>query len=115
MLAKGYKLSDKASAGSSRAKALEWIKDAARATGVPEDKLKLYKLHSLRVGGTTVLAAGGKDEMIIRLHGRWKSNTNRRYAHRTPGTFIGVSALMISTEKSEKEAWEGGDGGTITW
>ena len=114
-LAKGRKLSDKASAGSSRATALAWIQDAARATGVPEGKLKLYKLHSLRVGGTTVLAAGGKDEMIIRLHGRWKSNTNRRYAHRTPGTFIGVSALMVSTEKMEKEAWGGGDGDPITW
>ena len=115
LLAKGKKLSDKASSGSSRATALAWIQDAARATGVPEEKLKYYKLHSLRVGGTTVLAAAGKDELIIRLHGRWRSNSNRRYAHRTPGTFIGVSAMMMAHEKTEKEAWGGGDGDPITW
>lgn len=115
LLRKGIKITSKASSGSSRATALAWIQDAARATGVPEEKMDRFKLHSLRVGGTTVLAAAGKDEMIIRLHGRWSSNTNRRYTHRTPGTFIGVSALMMSTEKEEKDAWGGGDGDPITW
>ena len=115
LMAKGIKVKKEASSGSSRATALIWIKDAAIATGVPEERLKMFKLHSLRVGGTTVLAAGGQDEMVLRLHGRWRSNANRRYAHRTPGTFIGVSAMMLATENIEKEAWEGGDGDPITW
>jgi hypothetical protein len=111
--AKGKKLTDKASCGSSRAKALSWLKEAARATGVPEKLMDRIVLHSLRVGGTTVLAAAGYDEMIVRLHGRWKSATVRLYAHRTPTTFIGVSERMMAIEAMENRAWGSGDGGSV--
>ena len=75
---------------------------------VRKEDLDRYALHSLRVGGTTVLAEADCCEMLIRLHGRWKSKTNRRYTRRSTGTFIGVSAMMIGTETSLNEEWEWG-------
>ena len=99
--------------GSKRADALAWIKWAARECGAPEEDIDRYALHSLRVGGTTVLAEAGCCEMLIRLHGRWKSNTNRRYTRRSTGTFLGVSAMMVGTEAALNAEWgRGGRSGS---
>ena len=68
-----------------------------------------YALHNLQVGGTTVLAEAGCCEMFIRLQGRWKSNTNRRYTRRSTGTFLGVSAMMLGTETALNEEWGWGE------
>ena len=98
-------LSQSVVAGTKRAMAIAWIKRAATDCGAPREDLDRYALHSLRVGGTTVLAEAGCCEMLIRLHGRWKSNTNRRYTRRSTGTFVGVSAMMVGTETALNEAW----------
>ena len=100
--------------GSKRRDALAWIKTAARECGAPEEDIDRYALHSLRVGGTTVLAEAGCCEMLIRLHGRWKSNTNRRYTRRSTGTFLGVSAMMVGTETALNEEWGRGGWSTST-
>ena len=92
-------------AGTKRAEAISWIKTAARECGAPEEDMDRYALHSLRVGGTTVLAEAGCCEMLIRLHGRWRSNTNRRYTRRSTGTFVGVSAMMLGTEAALNAEW----------
>ena len=92
-------------AGTRKREAISWIKTAARECGAPEEDMDRYALHSLRVGGTTVLAEAGCCEMLIRLQGRWRSNTNRRYTRRSTGTFLGVSAMMLGTETALSEEW----------
>ena len=104
----GKELSTMVVDGSKRTVAIKWIKDAAKACGVPEEDIDRYALHSLRVGGTTVLAEAGCCEMLIRLHGRWKSNTNRRYTRSIPGTFLGVSERMVNTSVALRREWERG-------
>ena len=99
------KLSQVVVDGSSRKVAIAWIKAAARTCGVEERHIDRYALHSLRVGATTVLAEAGCCEMLIRLHGRWKSNTNRRYTRSSTGTFLGVSERMVNTEVALRAEW----------
>ena len=114
-LIQGYthqRLSESVVDGSKKADAILWIKTAARECGAPEEDIDRYALHSLRVGGTTVLAEAGCCEMLIRLHGRWRSNTNRRYTRRSTGTFLGISARMVGTETALNEEW--GRGGRTT-
>ena len=99
------RLSQKVVYGSDRKVAIAWIKTAARTCGVDEKDIDRFALHSLRVGATTVLAEAGCCEMLIRLYGRWKSNTNRRYTRSSTGTFLGVSERMVNTEVALMAEW----------
>ena len=93
-----------ASSGASKSSAVKAIRWAATRNGVTEN-LDRYVLHSLRVGGTTQLAAAGCQEMIIRMHGRWRSTTIRGYARRLRGTFVGVAGDMVRENEEEAIAW----------
>ena len=90
--------------GTSKSAAVKAIRWAAVKCGVTEN-LDRYVLHSLRVGGTTQLAAAGCQEMIIRMHGRWRSTTIRGYARRLRGTFVGVAGDMVRENQEEADAW----------
>lgn len=96
--------------GSAKSKASSAIKWSARKCGISEN-LDRYVIHSMRVGGTTALAAAGEQEMIVRLLGRWKSTTVRTYTRRLRGTFAGLSGVMISENQDEAIAW--GRGSTV--
>jgi hypothetical protein len=63
--------------------ALARIKEIAKRRGLDP---KRYKLHSLRVGGASTLAAAGKPDHFIQKMGRWKSLA-----------FLGYIRLAVST------------------
>ena len=92
------------SSGASKSSAVKAIRWSAMKNGITEN-LDRYVLHSLRVGGTTQLAAAGCQEMIIRMHGRWRSTTIRGYARRLRGTFVGVAGNMVRENQEEADAW----------
>ena len=71
------------------------VPGSTRASGVSGDKLGLYVLHSLRVGGATALMEAGCDELLLRLHGRWKSNACQGYTRRRPNTFVRSASWMV--------------------
>ena len=50
--------------------------------------------HSLRIGGTTALAQKGASVEQIMQHGRWKSDSFRRYIRHPEGSLAGVASLM---------------------
>ena len=50
--------------------------------------------HSLRIGGTTALAQKGVSVEQIMQHGRWKSDSFRRYIRHSEGSLAGVASLM---------------------
>ena len=109
-LASRKRMTERAVDGGPKATALKWLKQAALENGVAFKDLGLYTLHSIRVGATTALAEGGCDEMLLRLTGRWRSNTNRLYQRRTEGTFIGVPQMMLQSEARLAQEWGRGEG-----
>jgi hypothetical protein len=65
-----------------------------RALGVGHERLKLYQLHSLRVGGATALrAAGATDDQIMKA-GRWASLCFKEYIHCTREEGEEISAML---------------------
>jgi hypothetical protein len=105
IIAEGGKVGPDAISGTRRKDAIAWVRWAARKNGAPKCEMDRYGLHSLRVGGATVLSESGSCEMLIRLHGRWKSHVNRRYTRRTANTFAEVAERMLATETMVEKEW----------
>ncbi|KAE8896581.1 hypothetical protein PF002_g6693 [Phytophthora fragariae] len=55
---------------------------------------KLYSTHSIRIGGATVLLNSGADRLVIKLMGRWMSNTFEEYPVLTAAGSEHLAKLM---------------------
>ncbi len=51
--------------------------------------------HSVRVGGATKLLNAGADRLVIKLLGRWLSNSFEEYPVLTADGTRGLSAMMV--------------------
>ena len=69
----------------------ETIKTAARRMGLDAAR---YSTHSVRIGGATKLLNAGADRLVIKLLGRWLSNTFEEYPVLTADGTSGLSQLM---------------------
>ncbi|RLN53164.1 hypothetical protein BBJ28_00021026 [Nothophytophthora sp. Chile5] len=68
------------------------IKAAARTLGLNETR---FSTHSVRVGGATKLLNAGADRLVIKLMGRWLSNTFEEYPVLTAEGSADLARLMI--------------------
>jgi hypothetical protein len=73
------------------------IKRTARLAGVPPSK---YSTHSIRIGGSTALVAGGADRLSIKLLGRWASNCFEEYPRQSAKASAGLSTRMVQHRES---------------
>lgn len=59
-----------------------------------------YAVHSLRVGGTTYLSAGGATADIVQREGAWKSDAYKGYV-RSQGVGAQVVSNMLADVKNQ--------------
>ena len=57
----------------------------------------LFKLHSLRIGGASALAAYGVPDSLIQKLGRWKSLAFLQYIHLSKGSFDRALVILSDT------------------
>lgn len=89
--------------------ALKAIRDVAAKAG---RELQDYALHSLCIGGTTALAAGGGiSEIVIQGEDRWKSDAHKLHVRHNVDDSRRVSRKQIDGSKTEKRQL----GGETVW
>ena len=69
------------------------IKWLAALSGI---NASLYATHSFRIGAATTAAAAGLPDSVIKIMGRWSSDTYQRYIHTPTSVLDSVARVMAS-------------------
>ena len=72
---------------------IDLLKAHLQALGLPPDS---FSSHSVRRGGTTLMAQAGVDPRLIKLHGGWRSNCYLRYIEPSYADRLTPTRQMVS-------------------